>query len=344
MTVSDAAIRVLLVIGSTSMRSAARDGLASDPGFEIAGEAKTAEDGRALAWSSKFDVALVDTSLPDGTATGFLESLRKARPGMPVVVITSPTAMPAMSPLASTDVLLAVKPTGAQETLLGYVQRDLLPLIAQAAAGPAAFTGARPPVRLAPAPDSTPSLILIVSSTGGPNALEAVLSGLPAAFPTPIMIVQHMPASFTPLLAARLHRECALTVIEAVDGTRLAPGTVYVAPGDRHLSLSTSSSCRVSDGPPVKGCRPSADVLLGSAADRPTARSTLAVILTGMGSDGTNGAGKLVAAGGSVICQDESSSVVWGMPGSAVRAGHAYVVLPLDRIGPEIESRVRTQQ
>lgn len=335
---------MLLVIGSPSMRAAARDGLASDPGFAVAGEAGAAEEGRALALSSAFDVALVDASLPGGPVVDFLSFLQQARPGTPAVVTAGPAAMPAAASLASPSVLVALRPAAAQRTLLEHAQQDLLPLIARAASGPTPPAGKRSLVPLAPAPDAVPSLVLIVASTGGPNALEVVLSGLPASFPAPIMVVQHMPATFTPLLAARLHRECALTVVEASDGSRLTPGTVFIAPGDRHLALGPGGYCSVSDGHPVKGCRPSADVLLSSAAERPTALRTLAVVLTGMGSDGTDGAGRLVAAGGSVICQDEATSVVWGMPGSAARAGHAYIVLPLDRIGPEIQSRVRPPQ
>jgi two-component system chemotaxis response regulator CheB len=208
---------------------------------------------------------------------------------------------------------------------------------------PASRPGARASARVArpAAPLGAPKLggpagrgvgvITIGGSTGGPQALEALLSPLPADLPVPVLVVQHMPPTFTRLLAERLDSVCRLTVREAVDGEPVVAGEVLIAPGDVHLSLTRRNGTVVThlDGrPPENHCRPAVDVLFRAVAEQYGARA-LGVVLTGMGVDGLVGARALLDAGSPTVVQDEETSVVWGMAGAVASAGLAQQVLPL---------------
>jgi len=215
---------------------------------------------------------------------------------------------------------------------------------AGAAAGPApvaSSANSRRAVVTRPAPAPHPvSAVIIGSSTGGPEALSKVIGALSAAPPVPVLVVQHMPPVFTRQLAARLDRLGPATVVEAADGDALQPGTVYIAPGDHHLELSRSAGqlrVKLTDGPPVNFCRPAVDVLFRSAV-RELGGQLLALVLTGMGADGRTGCEDVVGAGGTVVVQDEPTSVVWGMPGAVATAGFAHRVLPLSEVAPTLES------
>ena len=187
----------------------------------------------------------------------------------------------------------------------------------------------------------TADVVAIGVSTGGPAALAEVLSHLPADFPAPILLVQHMPQMFTRFLAERLNGQTPLSVVEAVDGQPLKSGVVYVAPGDFHLTVKKRSGGVVTvldQAPPQNSHRPSADVLFKSIAETYGARG-LALVLTGMGQDGVSGAEEVTRAGGRVLVQDEATSVVWEMPGLIVNAGLADAVLPLGQIAGELQRR-----
>jgi two-component system chemotaxis response regulator CheB len=186
-----------------------------------------------------------------------------------------------------------------------------------------------------------PAIIAIGVSTGGPNALAAVLPALPGDLPVPVVIVQHMPPMFTRLLAERLNTQSKLKVVEGQAGMALQAGTVYIAPGDFHMELQPSGVSmllRLVQTPPENSCRPAVDVLFRSVAKAYGAR-VFAVILTGMGQDGLRGCETIHEAGGRVVVQDEATSIVWGMPGFVARAGLAEKVLPLDTIAAEIARR-----
>jgi two-component system chemotaxis response regulator CheB len=187
----------------------------------------------------------------------------------------------------------------------------------------------------------TVEIVAIGVSTGGPNALAAMLPSLPAELPVPVVIVQHMPPMFTRLLAERLNTQAKLSVVEAQAGMTLKPGVVYIAPGDYHMELKRnglSTVIALHQGPPENSCRPAVDVLFRSVAKIYGARA-VGVVLTGMGQDGLRGSEFICDAGGRVIAQDEPSSVVWGMPGFVVRAGLADKVMPLETIAAEIVRR-----
>lgn len=184
-----------------------------------------------------------------------------------------------------------------------------------------------------------PRILLIGASTGGPQALTKLLSRLEAVTDcAPVLITQHMPATFTTILAEHLSRASGKPAREAADGEPVLAGTIYIAPGGKHMRVQRRNGTAVlalDDGPPVNFCKPAVDPLFSSAAEVWGAWN-LAVVLTGMGTDGTRGATDIVAGGGSVIAQDEATSVIWGMPGSAVEAGVCSAVLPLEQIAPKV--------
>jgi two-component system chemotaxis response regulator CheB len=188
-------------------------------------------------------------------------------------------------------------------------------------------------------PSVPPRILLIGSSTGGPQALGAIVGRIGGVIDqAPVLITQHMPPTFTMILAEILERASGRPVHEAVDGEALRAGAIYIAPGGRHLRVLRRDgmpSVALDDGPPINFCKPAVDPMFSSAAET-WGSWNLALVLTGMGSDGTRGAADIVAAGGSVIAQDEETSVVWGMPGAVARAGLCSAVLPIDQIAAKL--------
>jgi two-component system, chemotaxis family, protein-glutamate methylesterase/glutaminase len=188
-------------------------------------------------------------------------------------------------------------------------------------------------------PAAPPRVLLIGCSTGGPQALNTILSRLGSVIErVPVLITQHMPPTFTAILAEHLTRVAHYPVHEGQDGEEIKAGHVYLAPGGRHMSVARHTAAPVivlDDGPLVNFCKPAVDPLFNSAATAWGAK-TMALVLTGMGHDGLDGAKTLVAAGGHVMAQDEASSVVWGMPGQVALAGLCSAVLPVDEIAPRL--------
>jgi two-component system chemotaxis response regulator CheB len=228
-------------------------------------------------------------------------------------------------------------------------QRAGAPAAAEPAArsfrAPMAASPARPvagPSTLRPRPANIAKRLLVVgASTGGPRAVGEFLSAVgPALKSVPICIVQHMPPIFTAVFAEHLGTQTGLPACEGQDGQALQPGHIYVAPGGKHMGLRRDKSggivLRLDDGPPVNFCKPAVDVLFHDTASLFGA-STLAVVLTGMGSDGTHGARAIGEAGGIIVVQDEATSTVWGMPGSIAKAGLAHEVLPLAAVAPSVK-------
>jgi two-component system chemotaxis response regulator CheB len=214
-----------------------------------------------------------------------------------------------------------------------------LPSVASPATAPALKPAAHAEIQLRAFSAVTPRVLLIGSSTGGPQALTGLVAKLGSMLDqAPVLITQHMPPTFTTILAEHLTRASGRPAHEPQDGETIVAGNIYVAPGGRHMRVVRRSGNAVivlDDGPLINFCKPAVDPLFASAAQL-WGNWNLALILTGMGSDGTKGAAEIVAAGGSVIAQDEASSVVWGMPGSVTNAGLCSAVLPLDQIAPKI--------
>jgi two-component system chemotaxis response regulator CheB len=196
-----------------------------------------------------------------------------------------------------------------------------------------------PSIRLRPFSIVMPRVLAIGSSTGGPQALNTLIARIgPVVDRVPVLITQHMPPTFTTILAEHLARAAERPAREAVDGEPIRPGAIYVAPGGCHMRVAAHAAghlIALDAGPPIHFCRPAVDPLFASVAQA-YGGAALALILTGMGTDGAIGAGEIAAHGGSVIAQDEATSVVWGMPGSAAHAGVCSAVLPLDQIAPRL--------
>lgn len=244
------------------------------------------------------------------------------------------TAMPGNTSMGSNTLMGGNASAGgmSSHTLLGQTG---------APAHPSTLAAARAPgVRRAPM--GRVDILAIGVSTGGPNALAEVIPELPGDLPVPVVIVQHMPPVFTRLLAERLSAKSKLPVEEGEPGAILKPGKIWIAPGNFHMIIEKDGNevrLRTHQGPPENSCRPAVDVLFRSVADVYGAK-TLAVILTGMGSDGFKGCEQLRDLGAQILAQDEASSVVWGMPGFVARAGLADKVLPLQQVASEIVRRV----
>ena len=340
--------RVLVVDDSVVVRQLVARVLRDEPSTELAG---VAPDGRsALEKIERLrpDVVLLDLEMPEMDGFETLAAIRRTHPHLPVIIfshLTSAGAAATLEALAQGATAFALKPRADGIGLAeAQVRDDLMPLIASVRA-PASAS-----VVPAVAPAVTPaarrhtstavSAIVIAVSTGGPNALAGIMPVLPADLAVPIFVVQHMPPVFTKSLAERLDRLAAVTVVEAVDGEAVLPGHVYIAPGGRHLSLSGTNAIGdvrvvLNDDPAENSCRPAADVLF-RAATAAYGAGTLAVVLTGMGSDGLRGCEVVRAAGGSVLVQTEASAVVASMPAAVARAGLADAVVPLDQIGSEL--------
>ncbi|MFV2034679.1 MAG: chemotaxis protein CheB, partial [Halocynthiibacter sp.] len=194
-------------------------------------------------------------------------------------------------------------------------------------------------ISLLPFNRGLPRVLVIGSSTGGPQALAKVLGSLGGGIANiPCFITQHMPPTFTAMLAQNLTRSTGLPCQEAAEGDIPKPGHIYIAPGGKHLVIKRKGAghvCHLDDGPQVNFTKPCVDVMFDSIIESFGA-SILSVILTGMGADGAKGAGRIRAAGGNVIAQDEATSVVWGMPGATAQSGSVSALLPIDKIGPEI--------
>jgi two-component system, chemotaxis family, protein-glutamate methylesterase/glutaminase len=258
--------------------------------------------------------------------------------------------------LGASDYVTKVSNEGSLDRSMARLREELIPKIKQffilpgrsraaARLEPAQAQVAPPLWRSKPIPQSArvrPKVVVIGVSTGGPTALGAILPQLPAEFPLPILVVQHMPPLFTRFLAERLCSSCRLSVKEASQGDQVAAGKILIAPGGFHMKVARNGDgARVclDQSPPQNSCRPAVDALFSSIGAA-YGGAVIAVILTGMGQDGLRGAEILKTQGASILAQDEASSVVWGMPGAVVNAGLADCVLPLDRVVPEILRRV----
>lgn len=351
---STSSIRVLICDDSAVVRGLLTKAVEADAGIEVAGTAMHGE--AALNWLSRHsaDVMLCDVEMPvmDGLET--LRNVQQLYPAMPVIMASALTVSggeATVKALALGAAACVAKPQ-AKSTAESIEQLSLalVPLVRELGKVSQNTAVIQRSAEIAVPHSSdliSPEVLVIGASTGGPRALEQVLMNIPAEFEPPILIVQHMPAMFTPMLARRLTDESGHPCQEGSDGDEIRKGHVYVAPGDRHMEVCRSSSGRLSLKLTVDDhehfCRPSVNPLFRSAV-RACGGDVLALILTGMGSDGLEGAEDVVHGGGYVIAQDEESSTVWGMPGAISRAELAHQVLPLRDIGATIVHLCRTPE
>ena len=334
-------VRVLVVDDSALVRTLMTELLGADPGIEVVGAAADPYIARDKIKQLEPDVITLDVEMPRMDGLSFLRNLMRLRP-MPVVMVSTLTragAQVTLDALALGAVDFVAKPTlDVARGLAGHAE-ELAAKIKLAARARVGRIADAAPVRVHGPLGfrTTDRLLAIGASTGGVQALRDVLAQMPADAPATVM-VQHIPAAFSAPFAERLNRNSRMTVVEAVDNQPLLAGHAYLAPGGRHLRVVRSGArwhCRIGDEDPVRGHRPSVDVLFESVAAHAGANAS-AALLTGMGNDGARGLLALRKAGADTLAQDQASSVVWGMPGAAVALGAAVEVLPLDRIAQRL--------
>lgn len=362
------ALRILVADDSSVFRRVITDALASIPDVQVVGSAPNGKIALQKVIELKPDLLTLDMEMPEMDGLAVLDALKQAGSTTLVMVISAVTLRGGrltMQALEKGAFDFLTKPQGkdAAESKAMLV-RELAPRLRALAhrrqirdiLRPGA-SGTSPPVSSTAVPGaalsrpgaarplaSRPEIVLIGVSTGGPAALARLLPLLPKDLGVPVAVVQHMPPIFTQSLAESLSGKCSLRVREAADGDKLDPGLVLIAPGGRHMRLASSpdavARAQITDDPPENNCRPAVDYLFRSAANGLPGRA-MAVILTGMGSDGTLGLRLLKRHGCFTIAQDEATSVVFGMPKAAIEAGVVDVVLPLDAIAARILATVK---
>jgi two-component system, chemotaxis family, protein-glutamate methylesterase/glutaminase len=342
-------VRVLIVDDSAVIRGLVSRWLSEDAAIEVVGSVMNGQEGVRKATDLNPDVVILDIEMPVMDGITALPQILKAAPQARVIMASTLTqrgaevTIKALS-LGAADYLPkpeANRLSGAQsyrDELIAKVKA----LGARRARYGAALTGgvttpAPAPVRMRPLSAMQPAEVLVIgSSTGGPQALREVVGGLVGKVHVPVLIAQHMPPTFTATLAAHLAKQTGARISEAKDGDPLRPGEFLIAPGDYHMTIVRSGPIpRVSldQNPPENFCRPAVDPLFRSAAATYGPR-VLAMVLTGMGADGKRGGQVIVDAGGALIAQDEATSVVWGMPGAVANAGLASQIKPLNELAP----------
>ncbi|MER7273879.1 chemotaxis response regulator protein-glutamate methylesterase [Dactylosporangium sp. NPDC000244] len=338
-------IRTLIVDDSAVVRQVLSAVLGAAPGIEVIGAASDPLRAMTLMQRIWPDVIVTDIEMPGMDGVAFVKQVMSTRP-TPIVVCSSlvgPGARAGLEALAAGAVAAVAKPASGLKRYLEDDSGHIVPAVRAAAAG----TARRPqrPAARPVDPARTPHraerrIVAIGTSTGGTQALERVLTALPAR-PPAVVVVQHMPEKFTAAFAERMNALCAVEVREAVDGDRVRDGLVLVAPGGRHLELLSDPLAgyrvRVFDGPPVNRHRPSVDVLFRSVA-KAAGPDALGVIMTGMGDDGARGLLEMRRAGAATVAQDEATCVVHGMPKEAVAIGAVEREVPLPAIAEVIRN------
>jgi two-component system chemotaxis response regulator CheB len=360
-----APIRVLVVDDSHVIRGLLTRSLDSDPGIKVVASASNGKAAIDEVTRTELDVVVLDIEMPVMDGMTALPQLLAARPGIQVIMASTLTlkgASISMKALSKGAADYVPKPTSTgvinsaedfkRELITkvkswGAVARRRRGSAARGAAEPAASSAARRfpagPVKLRETPTLfRPDCIAIGSSTGGPQALFKVFQTMGKVTNLPVFVTQHMPATFTTILAEHLGQASGMPAAEAKDNEPVVPGRIYVAPGDFHMTVQVEGGrkvMRLDKNPPENFCRPAVDPMLRSLAKAYNGK-VLTVILTGMGQDGLRGGRELSAAGGVIAAQDEATSVVWGMPGSVASAGLCSAVLPLSDIGPYVRKAI----
>lgn len=357
MDTGEARIRVMVVDDSVVIRRILKSVFEEAADIEVVGYAANGKIALMKIPQIQPDLITLDVEMPDMDGFEMLRQLRAAYPRLPVIMFSTLTERGAAATLdalalGASDYVAKPANVGSVGASIQKIRDEILPKIRGLCRRPAAARLTAHAERPAADPSSPPSApaarprpgivraLVIGSSTGGPNALNDVLSRLPENYPVPVLIVQHMPKMFTKMLADRLNAYCPLEVVEASEREELKAGRVYVAPGEYHMIVRAGAPPLVglNQEPQENFCRPSVDVLFRSAAAL-YGDGVLAVVLTGMGHDGMRGCEDIRRRGGQVIAQDEATSVVWGMPGAVVQNGLADAVLPVADIAAEITRR-----
>ena len=337
--------RVLIIDDSALMRQLLTSLLSEDPDIEVVEAAPDPLVAREMIKALNPDVITLDVEMPHMDGLTFLRKIMTLRP-MPVVMISTLTQAGTevtLEALEAGAVDFVAKPTSSVGPAMAALAEELRAKVKAAAKTRVRVRPAQPKPRLPqrqPLNRQTGKILMIGASTGGVEALKTLLMDMPPDCP-PTLVTQHMPERFTAAFASRLNRECPMTVYEAADQQRIQSGCVYIAPGDHHLEIyreGLAFICRLNDGPPVSGHRPSVDVLFRSGA-RVVGSKAIGVILTGMGKDGAEGLLEMRKSGASTLGQDEASSLIYGMPRVAFERGAVERQFPLTELAGAIVDR-----
>ena len=341
-------IKVLLVDDSLLARRLISNALNASGQVEVVGTAASGAAALAQLATGAPDAVILDYEMPGMNGAETLLKLREIYPALPVIVFSGASehsARVTVDALAAGASDFVAKPTSSGPDLATIVESELAPRLSALCNRVSLRPIKELPDRNASARERLPTgalqVVVIASSTGGPNALANLLSHIPATIPVPILIAQHMPPVFTRCLAERLDSASPLIVREAQGGELLTAGSVWIAPGNYHLEIEAvpeGARTSLNQGPHENSCRPAADALFRSAASV-FGPGVLGIVLTGMGHDGLSGAHAIVAANGAVLAQDEKSAVVWSMPKAIVEAGLADAVLSLEALADELLRR-----
>ncbi len=352
-------IRILIVDDSVVIRRFITNALGQEPSFEVVGSAANGVLALQRAAELKPDVITLDIEMPEMDGIATVRKLREMSCNAYVIMCSTLTSRGASATIdalmmGANDYVTKPSNSGPMDSALVMLRDELIPKIKQffeeKRRAPAPPRPSPPMAAASPRQVAAPAFLTAVErkvlaigvSTGGPTALMEILPMFPATFPLPIVIVQHMPPLFTKLLADRLRSQSSLEVVEATAGMTLKPGRAILAPGDFHMRLKKTAqevTILLDQAPRENSCRPAVDVLFRSVAEIYSG-GVIGVILTGMGQDGLRGVEQLKQKGGYIIAQDQSTSVVWGMPGAIVDAGLADSVLALRAVVPEILRQV----
>jgi two-component system chemotaxis response regulator CheB len=354
-------IRILVVDDAVVVRKLITETLRLDPDLEVVGVAANGKIALQKIPQVNPDLLTLDIEMPelDGLAT--LREVRKLYPKLPVIMFSTLTQKGAVATLealslGASDYVTKPANAGSVTEAMERLEQELIPKIKVhcrqlsivASVREDVKTPARtpPPIASLPPRPGPIEIVCLGTSTGGPNALAEVFANLPADFPVPIVIVQHMPPLFTAMLAERLTAHSPVICHEGGEGQTIESGHAYVAPGSWHMEVCRQgirTVLRLQDGPPENSCRPAVDVLFRSVAAA-YGGAVLGVVMTGMGQDGLRGCEIIREHGGHIVVQDEATSVVWGMPGYIAKAGYADKIIPLNQIAGEIIRRVRASR
>ena len=339
-------IKVMVVDDSVVIRGFLARWIDAEPSFKVVASVQNGKLAVEQVKAADPDVIVLDIEMPEMDGLTALPLLVKACPRARVIMASTLTrrnaeiSLKALS-LGATDYVPKPTSVGASEAGEAF-RRDLFQKITALGArrASAAKVGSQPvpggPIKLRPSSSVAPQILAVGSSTGGPQALTTFVTAIAPKLNVPVLITQHMPATFTTILAETLARTSGLKVVEGASGMKLAPGHVYVAPGDNHMIIkSRGGPLELTQTPPENFCRPAVDPMFRSIAEA-YGPATLAVVLTGMGADGREGARAIAGKGGTILAQDEATSVVWGMPAAVAQAGLASAVLPLNAVGTEV--------
>jgi two-component system, chemotaxis family, protein-glutamate methylesterase/glutaminase len=343
--------RILIVDDSAYMRKVLEELIRTDPNLEVAGHAQDGREAVALAQSLQPDVITMDINMPRVDGLEATQQIMTQNP-RPILVVSSESRQGAASTLRALElgaIDFVTKPSSGVDLDMRTVRDELIRKLKMAAKvrvvrtavihdplTPAESKSPVQPANEAGNPEGRVPLVVIAASTGGPATLMRFVPRFPKNFPAAVILIQHMPVTFTSQLTLQLTEVSAIRVKEAEGNEPLRAGTFYICPGSHHLRISPTGRLKLDDGPRISGYRPCADVTFESAAAYGGA-NVLGVVLTGMGNDGARGAQAIKAARGWVLAQDEATSVIFGMPAEAIQTGTVDQVVGIDEMFPAIE-------